>query len=105
MNGTSSWKKRQGFDMKKMDGWMVTERIDSYERMGTVHLLKKKRQGFDEWYICLKIRFIKNVCVCVCVCVCVGVSVSVQFSKNVLCNISPISKSILFKFGNVILLT
>ena len=69
MNGTSSWKKRQGFDMKKMDGWMVTERIDSYERMGTVHLLKKKRQGFDEWYICLKIRFIKNVCVCVCVCV------------------------------------
>ena len=35
-------KKRLGFDIKKMDGWIVPERKDSYERMGTVHPLKKK---------------------------------------------------------------
>ena len=35
-------KKRWGFDIKKMDGWIVPERKDLYERMGTVHPLKKK---------------------------------------------------------------
>ena len=38
-------KKRLGFDIKKMDGWIVPERKDSYERMGTVHPLKKKDRG------------------------------------------------------------